>query len=116
MAEWKKAGSNGGYETWTPENEGDELVGIYQLKSTNVGPNKSNVYEVKRHDGTIVSLWGSTVIDSKFDDPTDPITVGEEVRIVFNGKRVGKRGGQYKDFSVFHRVYEPSEEEKTFAS
>lgn len=116
MAEWKSVSKGGAYETWKPENPGDELVGIYQLKSEGVGPNKSNVYEIKRHDGAIVSVWGSTVIDSQMNNESDPIVVGEEVRFVFNGMRKGKRGASYKDFTVQHRTYEPSEAESVFAS
>lgn len=115
MAEWKTAGKGGNQGAWSPE-EGEELIGIYQSKQENVGPNKSNLYEIKKHNGELVSVWGSTVIDSKFDDETDPIVVGEEVRFVYNGKRVGKRGGSYKDYSIQHRAYEPSEEEKVFTS
>lgn len=115
MAEWKTAGKGGNQGAWSPE-EGEELIGIYQSKEVDKGPNKSNLYTFKKHNGELISVWGSKVVDSKFDDETDPIVIGDEVRFVYKGKRQGTRGTVYKDYSIQHRAYEPSEEEKVFTS
>ena len=53
---------------------GDSVEGRYVAKSENVGRNKSNVYVVETEDGKKIGVWGSTVLDSKF----------QKIAIVFN--------------------------------
>lgn len=79
-----------------------ELEGVYMGFRADVGPNKSNVYEVKIDDG-LVSFWGSTVVDSRMKD----IDVGSQIKVVYKGKTKNKAGSySYNDYDIFQR---PSE-------
>lgn len=74
-----EAGSGGG-ESWKPENVGDVVFGTYRAMKTNVGKHNSNVYVIQE-DGKdeTTSVWGSTVIDGRFEE----IPVGSRVKIEF---------------------------------
>lgn len=96
MAEWKEAGMAG--DSWKPEAEGDTIQGIYVMKKENVGVNASNVYVVRKGDEDL-SVWGSTVLDTKFQE----IPEGAEVKIEFVGMVKGKGPKPYKDFRVDYR-------------
>ena len=74
------------------------IQGVYKRKESNVGPNNSMKY-VLDVDGNETGVWGSTVIDSKFEQ----IPVGSEVRIEFLGKKKGQRGNEYKDYKFQYR-------------
>ncbi len=105
MSEWKTAGNAG--DSWKPENKGDTVQGIYKAKKENVGINSSNVYmlQVKGVDD-LVSVWGSTVLDTKFEE----IETGSEVRIEYLGDVKGKGPKPYKDFKVDYRDAEDIQE------
>lgn len=65
----------------------------------NTGPNESMLYEIKTKDG-IVSVWGSTVLDTKLEG----VPVGCEVRIEPQGlTKSPKTGREYLDFKVFFK-------------
>lgn len=89
-----EAGS-GSATTWN-EKEQKIVFGTYKHMKTGVGPNDSNVYilqEDSKDDPT--SVWGSTVLDTKFEE----IPLGSRVKIEFLGMATGKRS-QYKDYKV----------------
>lgn len=96
-----EAGSGSG-DTWKPENEGDTLVGTLKAIKTNVGQNDSNVYvfEEVADAEEDVSVWGSAVLDSKFEE----IPVGSRVKIEFLGRVKGKGPQPYKDFKVLYKA------------
>ncbi len=98
--DWQEAGS-GTNETWKPENEGDTIQGLYQSKKENVGVNNSNIYLILV-DGQeeAVSIWGSTVLDTKFQE----ISIGSEVKIEYLGKVKSKAPQPYKDFKVLYKA------------
>ena len=90
---------------WVEVNEGGEawdgkepIQGVYQLMKTNVGKNKSNMYVLKTKDGQI-GVWGSAVLDSKFEQ----IEKGSEVRVEFVGLAESKNGNEYKDYKVQYK-------------
>lgn len=85
---------NGG-KSWD-EKERSVVIGTYKAQKSNVGPNNSNMYML-REDGEDedTGVWGSTVIDGRFDE----IPIGSRVRVEYLGKKEGKRG-QFKDYSV----------------
>jgi hypothetical protein len=89
--------------------EGDSIEGVYVSKKENVGANSSNVYVLKTDEGELVGVWGSTVIDAKFEN----IALNTEVAIEFVGMKTPKKGGkQYKDFFVgVGEVLEPETEQ-----
>lgn len=102
MSDWITVSEGG--DAW----DGKKPVqGVYTSKKTNVGPNKSNMYMLRTEDGT-VGVWGSTVIDSKFEQ----ISMGSEVKVEFLGVETGKTGKEYKDYKV---QYKPSEDVKNVA-
>ena len=89
-------------ETWDREHT---LIGIYKQKKENIGANESNVYILKTKDGD-VSVWGSTVLNSKFQD----IELGSEVKIEpLGGVKSPKTGREYLDFKVLFRTPEETE-------
>lgn len=99
MTDWKKVEMG---DTWNPEKEGDEIVGLFVGKEENVGENNSNLYTLEASDDNrSVSVWGTTVLDVRMKN----VKVGEEVKIIFKGWKDSptRKGKQYKDFEVYHR-------------
>lgn len=85
-------------ETWDQEKP---LVGQYIGSKSDVGPNKSMMYNVKNDDGEVIGMWGSTVLDTKMAE----VPVGSRVKITYNGKIQGKNS-QYKDYTVLAKIPE----------
>lgn len=97
---------------WNPEPKNAEdkslylgpvVTGYYLEKKTKVGQNESNLYELEVIDpagaaGRRVSMWGSSLLDGKFDD----IPLGCMVRITFLGVSQPKtpKGRAYQNFKV----------------
>lgn len=73
---------------------GDVVQGEYMDKQTDVGPNNSNVYSIKLDDGSHVDVWGTTLLDSCFEEGNDgdEIPLGAIIRITCLGKKQGKTG------------------------
>lgn len=98
MSDWTEAGTGG--ESWKPENEGDTITGLYTQKKENVGINNSNVYMVEQAGAEeATSVWGSTVLDTKFQE----IPVGSEVKIEYLGKEKGKGPKPYNNYKVLYK-------------
>lgn len=101
MSKWDdEAIEAGSGDMWDQEGI---IEGIYVAMRTDVGPNDSNVYLIKTTDeatGEIatVGVWGSTVLDGKFND----IPLNSEVQIEFTGmsEKKGKFGKYYKEYRV----------------
>jgi hypothetical protein len=85
---WQKKG-----ETMKP---GDSIEGRYIKKETGVGDDKKNVYIIKTQGGEKVGVWGSTVIDSKFED----VAIGKMVALEYVGSVPSKNrpGKSYHDY------------------
>jgi len=92
---------------WTPEPKNDQdksiylgkvIQGFYKEKKTGVGQNESNIYEIQLATGELVSIWGSGLLDGKFDE----IPKGCEVRITYLGVAQPKspKGRAYQNFTV----------------
>lgn len=91
---WKKVEAN---PAWKFEEE-KELIGVYVSMDENVGPNNSKLYTFERPDGSMIGVWGNTMLDDKFRN----IKVGEEVKIVYLGKATSeKTGREYNNFDIF---------------
>lgn len=98
MSDWQEAGQNG--DSWKPENVGDTIQGLLTEKKENVGINNSNVYVIELEgQEEPVSVWGSTVLDTKFQE----ITIGSEVKIEYLGLEKGKGPKPYKNFKVLYK-------------
>ena len=87
----KTAGSTG--DTWDKQGE---LHGFFTEHKSNVGRHQSNVYIIEKEDGTKVQVWGSTVLDTKFQE----IPIGSEVWITCLGETQSKGGSTYVDYQV----------------
>ena len=84
---------------WRPEAIGDEISGIYLCKENDVGIYHSNKYTLETDNGE-VDVFGSAVLDKKFDD----IPIGYEVKIVYQGEKPSKPPKKpFKLFQVFKR-------------
>jgi len=92
---------------WTtePKNAEDKSIflgtviqGFYKSLKTKVGRNESNVYEIQLPSGELIGIWGSGVLDGKFEE----IPVGCEVRISYLGINQPKtpKGRAYQNFKV----------------
>jgi hypothetical protein len=99
MSDWIEV--NEGGEAWDGK---EPIQGVYMSSKSNVGPNSSNMYMIKVGD-EMKGIWGSAVIDSKFEQ----ISKGSEVRVEFLGKAKSKSGTEYKDYKV---QYKPTEASK----
>ena len=87
----KTAGQAG--DSWDREGE---LNGIYVEHKQNVGRYQSHVYVIEQADGSRISVWGSTVLDSRFQE----IPLESEVWITCLGEKSGKGGSTYTDYQV----------------
>lgn len=76
---------------------GPTVQGLYVDKKMNIGANKSNLYEIEIADGRKVSIWGSALLDGKFD----LIPMGSEVRVTYLGMEKAKQSARsYRTFKV----------------
>lgn len=94
MTEWITVGDSNS-TTWDRK---EPVQGVFVNMRTDVGPYKSNMYTLKTKDGE-VDVWGSTVLDSKFEQ----VPRGAEVRIEFLGLAEGKSGEEYADYKFQYR-------------
>lgn len=97
--EWREVGA-GSDETWDQE---QPVQGLLIAKKTDVGPNNSMVYIIEQPGGSRISIWGSTVLDTKFEQ----VPIGAEVRVEFLGKVKSPTPGRspYKDYKVLIRQH-----------
>lgn len=76
--------------------EGDKLHGFYVGKKTNVGKFNATIYIVEDENDKRWDVWGSTVLDSAFDQ----IKMGAEVEIEFTGTQDTGKGNPVKLYDV----------------
>lgn len=95
--------SNDGFVEVTMENNSEiwdrqkPITGKLVSVKTNIGPNESMLYELKT-ETSIIGVWGSTVLDTKFAG----IQNGSMVKIEPLGEvKSEKTGRKYQDFKVF---------------
>jgi len=86
-------------QTGSEWDETKPIKGKYTHKKEGVGVHSSNVYIIQTETDTF-SVWGSTVLDTKFQE----IPIGSDVYIEFLGKTKGKTGTEYKDYKVLYKV------------
>lgn len=80
-----------------PLKKGDAIEGRYIEKKVGIGTRGSNVYVIETQSGEKVGVWGSTVIDGRFES----IPVGKMVGIEYLGVQKTKDGkGEYKGFFI----------------
>lgn len=95
---WKEVNPTDWPEQWDYKTE-TELIGILIEKEPDVGQNKSMLYTIEKEDGTKLTIWGTTVLDSRLAG----IEIGEKVKIVYDGEAEPKPGRKpTKLFKVYH--------------
>lgn len=84
--------------TWDFE-ENPVVEGEYIGREDGVGENDSTLYALKQTDGSVVKVWGSTVLDGRMSN----VGIGQQVKIQFLGRKASptRKGKTYKDFAVF---------------
>lgn len=98
--EWQEVGGGAQTEMWDEQAGDKTIIGKLVNIKKNIGKNHSNIYELDLGDKKIIGVWGSTVLDSRFET----IEVGTDVKIVYNGKLQGKDSrGAYKNYTVSTR-------------
>lgn len=86
--------------TWEFESD-KEIIGAFVGVEENVGPNNSRMYTLEVAGGEKVGVWGNAVLDTRMKN----VTEGEEVKIVYLGKKESEKvkGRSYHNFEVYHR-------------
>lgn len=76
------------------------LEGTYKGMKTNIGPNKSNIYQVEGKKG-LVGIWGTSVLDTQFAQ----IPLDNEVKLEYLGKQKNpKTNREYHAFKIYTRA------------
>ena len=95
---------SGIYPTADWQKPGEGLIGTFLHMRDQAGPNKQRVYTFRcdtQAGAHTVSVWGSTILDSRMDDFDPPINRGDEVMIMYYGDVPTKRAmSPAKDFRV----------------
>lgn len=78
--------------------------GSFISTESNVGPNHSNLYTFRVKDGSLLAVWGNTILDTRFKN----LEFGELVIIHYLGKVKSekRKGAEYHNFEVYHRMPE----------
>jgi hypothetical protein len=76
--------------------ENDELHGFFIGKKENVGKFNATIYIIEDKEDKKLDVWGSTVLDSAFDQ----IKLGAEVKITFIGTQDTGKGNPVKLYDV----------------
>lgn len=71
---------------WEYEEDGDFIEGILVGVKHDVGPNKAMLYSID--DGTIINVWGSTILDSRMCLTKK----GDKIKITYKGVGEKKPG------------------------
>jgi hypothetical protein len=94
---WQKIGPSLTSDTWKYKEE-NEIEGKLIGWDENVGPNDSNMYQIQKSDGTVVGVWGTTLLDIQLKS----VEIGVNVKIVYKGmNKSPKSGREYHDFDVY---------------
>ncbi len=95
MVEKKYEDADEDLNFWKPETN-DFIAGIYLTKKTKFGENNANVYVLRQEDGTLISVWGSKVLDDKMSYRQE----GEDIKIIYLGEKKGEGTRKYHDYKI----------------
>lgn len=101
--DWIETGQSASWD------EQEVLIGKYVRMKTNVGTHNSNVYVIRKEDSSELGVWGSTVINGRFEE----IPVGSMIKIESLGEAKSKQGTKYKDYRIMYKppvVIDPFDE------
>ena len=85
------------HDTWQPEQEGDEIEGIYTTKKEGLGEQGKSILYTLETDKGIKTFWGSTMLN----DFMNAISFGSQIKVVYKGIQQLARGRKLKLFEVF---------------
>lgn len=90
-----------GNAAWHHETQ-PEISGVLKEIQEDVGPNNSRIYVLGTPEGD-VSIWSTTVLDSKLKD----IPVGTFIQIEYLGQKTNEKNGRtFKDFRIHKGIAE----------
>lgn len=96
VKEWKKI--EGVLEMWDFE-KNPNFEGIFVSKRENVGANNATIYEFEIDDGSMVGMWGNTILDTRLKN----VKESEGVKIEYLGKtKSEKTKREYRNYEVYH--------------
>lgn len=75
-------------ELWAYEKDGDSIEGVLVAKESEVGENKSWMYNIETSEGQVKNVWGSAVLDSRMKF----IKIGDKIKITYKGLGESKAG------------------------
>lgn len=93
----------GNADAWSPENVGDSITGVYLGTQHDVGPNNSQMHNIRTADGD-KGVWGSTVLDGRFKQ----VTVNDIVRVTYLGLSTKSSPGK-KPFKLWKLESKPGD-------
>lgn len=91
--------------TWNFK-EDKELKGTYIAIEEGVGLKETNLFKIQKEDGSVIGVWGNTMINDTFQK----IRIGDAVKIVYLGMEESKNGRSYHSFRIYHRPQKPEKE------
>lgn len=93
--------------TWNYQ-ENPTFRGVFISAEGDVGPNHSNLYTFKTEDGSLMAVWGNSILDVRFKN----LQLGEEVFIHYLGKVKSEKikGREYHNFEVYHNLPDVNKE------
>lgn len=84
------------FKEW--KNEGDFVAGKLVNIEKGIGDNNSTAYTIQNEDGSLISVWDTTVISREFKKLN--LLSGDYVGIKYEGWKKGKSGRDYRSFAV----------------
>ena len=90
--------------TWEYENAEDSVEGVLISVQPDVGEFNQKLYTLEQPDKTLISVWGSTVLDRLMSRLG--IVVGSDIRIVYLGEVKPDKGKEYHNFKIQKAVEE----------
>ncbi len=93
---WKKRENTDAVGIGDKDGQQKKAGGLLVEIRSNIGENKSHVYELVQKDGESLQVWGSTTIDGKLN----PSDIGKFVKLEYLGMETGKSGRDYKNIDV----------------
>lgn len=75
-------------ELWGYKEDGDFIEGVLINKESEVGENKSWMYNIETSEGEVKNVWGSAILDSRMKF----VKVGNKIKITYKGLGESKAG------------------------
>jgi hypothetical protein len=99
MSEWKEVGLFESYPVHDFKKDGDSIEGkLKNIRTIPFPDGDRQILDIMLKDGTVKSVWGTTVLNRKIKD----VTINAEVKIVRLGQTIkSKKGAKAFDYNVY---------------